>query len=277
VPKAHPEAKRCRACSVSARIGKPNPGGRYARSPETRKRNRDGRLGRTNSNDSKQRASSAHKTLWEQADYRAKFVKPKPPRPSHEERQRLWRDRVRDANLGRKDSPTRREKVRRGVLAAYAANPEIKDRLRAARLRQVFPRSQTRIERNLEDAFRAIGLARFLTQWPAFDRFQPDFTFPDARLFVQADGTYWHSLPKNRRLDHEFERVAAEHGWMVLRFSEDQIRRDPNICAYMVSRALAMSLLRAVSAEAAAEDDCFAEEILGRAIQSQYCPAVHQD
>jgi len=125
------------------------------------------------------------------------------------------------------------------VLATYAARPEIRDKLRAARLRQVFPRGQTSIERSLETAFRAIGLARFLTQYPAFGRFQPDFTFPDRRLFVQADGTYWHSLPNNKRLDGEFERVAAQYCWRVLRFSDDEIQRDPLACAYTVARALA--------------------------------------
>src|SRR6266849_2427108 len=152
VPKAHPEAKRCGACSAFARRGKPNPGGKYARAPETRNKNRDGRLGKTYSGESKRRASAAHKALWERAEYRAKFVKQKPPQLPDEERQRLWRERVRNANVGRKDSVARREKVRRGVLATYAARPEIRDRLRAARLRQVFPRGQTSIERSLETA-----------------------------------------------------------------------------------------------------------------------------
>jgi very-short-patch-repair endonuclease len=129
----------------------------------------------------------------------------------------------------------RREAVRQGVLRAYETRPEIKERLRTARLRQVLPKEMTKIERLLLAEFRKRRLT--FEMYPTmFGQFKPDFVFRDAMLIVQADGDYWHSLPKNVRLDFEFNACAVSEGWTVWRFAGSKILAEADTCARAVAR-----------------------------------------
>lgn len=215
-----------------AKLGKPNPGAKYTRSPETRAKNRQGRLGKAHSEDSRRKASESHKRTWQDPEYRAKVIAPKPEPLPPEERKALGRSRVRAANLGRKDSLERREKVRQGVLAAYAARPEIIERIREARKGQVFPKRNTTLELVLGAEFGRLGLQ--FSMHTAFGKYHPDFTFENARLFVEADSSYWHSRPEVAANDIRFAAAAAAAGWTVLRFNDNQIKQDPAACAAIV-------------------------------------------
>lgn len=89
------------------------------------------------------------------------------------------------------------------------------------RMRQ---RSDTDIERLLADALTGMGID-FVAQYP-FGRFTPDFAVVDAKLFIQADGTYWHGKPRTKAIDARFEEKAFRDGWRVLRFTDRDIKRD---------------------------------------------------
>jgi very-short-patch-repair endonuclease len=245
-----------------AKLGKPNPGASYVRTPETRERNRQGRLGKLHSDESKRKASQAHKATWANPEYRQRIM----ARDWTVERERLrlyqgagrvpWslesrlklaaarrgrtlsavtREKIRQANLGRKDSQKRRDAVRDGVVASYAARPEIKEKIRAARKAQVFPKRHTAIERLLADQFRELQLTFVQHRRAPFINHRPDFTFPDARLFVEADGFYWHNLTNVITRDLVFDLVADQNGWTVLRLSEFQIKQDAAACAAFVA------------------------------------------
>lgn len=114
--------------------------------------------------------------------------------------------------------------------------PERREFMRRKRLQQKLPTKDTRIERSLSAAFDEMGL-EYEKHVPVFWRFVPDFTFASVRLFVQADGDYWHSLPGNARADKAFAKVAKENGWVVLRFSEAEINASPEGCAEIVAVA----------------------------------------
>jgi DNA mismatch endonuclease (patch repair protein) len=86
----------------------------------------------------------------------------------------------------------------------------------------------------------------------------PDFAFPGVKVAVFCDSAFWHGrdwpklkeqiranrnfwLPKIERniaRDAEVNRLLASEGWVVLRFWDDEIERDPEGCARKVLEAV---------------------------------------
>ena len=58
-----------------------------------------------------------------------------------------------------------------------------------------------------------------------------DFAFPDVRLVVECDGSYWHSLPGKPAKDRQKDGYLRRHGWRVIRLLETDIRADITIAA----------------------------------------------
>lgn len=53
-----------------------------------------------------------------------------------------------------------------------------------------------------------------------------DFFLPDRNLVIEADGSYWHSLPNMVRIDKAKNGYMASHGIAIARISEQAIRDD---------------------------------------------------
>lgn len=102
-------------------------------------------------------------------------------------------------------------------------------------MKQRFPAEMTAIERILCDGFRKRRLT-FEMHRPAFGRFQPDFTFEAVKLFVCADGDYWHSIASAMVRDYAFNARAISDGWTIIRFSEAVIRAQPEACIQAVAK-----------------------------------------
>lgn len=92
------------------------------------------------------------------------------------------------------------------------------------------------IERIMADRFAAAGLS-FKQQFQ-IAYYVVDFAFPDARLVVEVDGDYWHSLPKVQRVDKSKNTYLSRHGWRLVRLAESDIKRDPDACVKRVKAAL---------------------------------------
>lgn len=112
-------------------------------------------------------------------------------------------------------------------LTAYTRSPEGRVNLRRRRLTQRFKSSE--LERLLAAAYTQAGLT-FEEQVPLWDAWQVDFVFRDAQLIVEADGEYWHTLPKRMASDRALDKEAEKQGWAVLRLSEKQIREQIDEC-----------------------------------------------
>lgn len=140
----------------------------------------------------------------------------------------------REAMRGRSFSLETRERMRQGSRKRWS-RPEEREKTRQARLRQCFPRTMTSIERVLFDEFKKRRL-RFEMHRTMFGRWQPDFVFESARLVIQADGDYWHSLPEVRGRDISFAETASVEGWSVWRFGEQEIHMHAPACARAVAR-----------------------------------------
>lgn len=57
-----------------------------------------------------------------------------------------------------------------------------------------------------------------------------DFHLPDQKIIIEADGTYWHSLSKQRRLDRSKDSYFRNRGYRMVRLPESDIKRDPHAC-----------------------------------------------
>ena len=86
---------------------------------------------------------------------------------------------------------------------------------------------------------------------------KPDFVFDQERLVVFVDGCFWHGckicrnipatnrkfweekLDSNRRRDKAVTQKLRSDGWIVIRFWEHQIRRQPQECVQKIQSALA--------------------------------------
>lgn len=69
-------------------------------------------------------------------------------------------------------------------------------------------------------------------------RYNIDLAIPAARLAIEADGTYWHSLPKQQAADARKDAALGQAGWRVLRFGENAITTDVDACVQAVRAAL---------------------------------------
>ena len=63
-----------------------------------------------------------------------------------------------------------------------------------------------------------------------FARWQPDFLLNDLPMVIQADGDYWHSLPKAVQNDAAFNATAEQSGYTVIRLRERDIKKRPQWC-----------------------------------------------
>jgi len=68
----------------------------------------------------------------------------------------------------------------------------------------------------------------FLRQHPITEAHTiPDAYIPEGRIALYADGDFWHTLPKTAARDLRQNERLAGLGYVVRRFSEGDLRRDP--------------------------------------------------
>ena len=94
----------------------------------------------------------------------------------------------------------------------------------------------TSIELALESALAQVGIVTVREMKSG--RFSIDLAIPTAKIAIEADGTYWHSLPKQIAADARKNAALSAKGWTVLRFGEDQINDDIASCVATVLEAL---------------------------------------
>lgn len=92
------------------------------------------------------------------------------------------------------------------------------------------------IERKIDEAFRSIGQtpeAQYLV-----GPYILDFAFPDHRLAVECDGTYWHGRPEQQFKDRRKDGYLKHKGWKCIRLTEVEINADPADCVMRVLKLL---------------------------------------
>jgi very-short-patch-repair endonuclease len=50
------------------------------------------------------------------------------------------------------------------------------------------------------------------------------------KILIELDGNFWHSTEKQKRLDEEFESLAFQCGYDILRFTDQEIKKTKGKC-----------------------------------------------
>ena len=66
----------------------------------------------------------------------------------------------------------------------------------------------------------------------------PDFVSKKYKIAIFCDGKYWHSLPVVKARDRWANKQLARAGWVVLRFTESEIKQDVKLVGYKVKKVL---------------------------------------
>ena len=93
------------------------------------------------------------------------------------------------------------------------------------------PVSGSELERRAVTLFRQADLPTWIEQYrpPWYDGIRGivDVAWPEARLLVELDGRRWHATTQAQAEDRRRDRLAAEHGWLTLRFGWQEIAERP--------------------------------------------------
>lgn len=103
------------------------------------------------------------------------------------------------------------------------------------------PIYETNIERILRAELEKRGYRKgidFCCQYPLRYSFILDFAFPDEMVAIEADGSHWHSKPKDRKRDGYKNYILKKKGWKVLRFSDRQILNNVSECVDQIESIL---------------------------------------
>jgi len=143
------------------------------------------------------------------------------------------------------------EKQRETIIKTFLANPEIIEKIREARLKQIFPVKDTAIEIFMQKELekRKIKFKKHIAIIG-----QPDI-FIEPNLCIFCDGDYWHANPlyvKESRIvvrkktakqiwenDKKVNNELNRRGFEILRFWESDIEKDVAKCVDVIEEVLA--------------------------------------
>lgn len=125
--------------------------------------------------------------------------------------------------------------------------PSLRGVTGATRLRSIVesllddePVADSMLERRFERLLVDDGIAGFQRQvrppWYDGRRGVVDFAHPTVKLIVEVDGRRWHATSQAMTEDRRRDRVAATHGWQVLRFTWSDVVDTPTRTAHQVSK-----------------------------------------
>ena len=169
-------------------------------------------------------------------------------------------------NKGKKATPAERKKLQlqakkfyadggepwnKGKIGVYSE--EVLEKIRKARLKQVFPLTDTKIEKILQKRLREKGI-KFEKHKSILG--QPDI-FIEQNICIFADGDYWHGNPMmfspNDEItssggrkkvweiwekDEKINQKLIQNGYKVLRLWEEEINNNPEKCLQKIIKII---------------------------------------
>jgi G:T-mismatch repair DNA endonuclease (very short patch repair protein) len=140
-------------------------------------------------------------------------------------------------------NPEIRKIISEGVRKAYINNPFIKEKIKLARAKQVFPMNDTKIEVKIQSFLRLLGIEFFIHSYISNIKhaYQCDILIPSTNTIIEVDGDYFHANPKKYKAEDKIFRKGMtakeiwekdeirtqeliEKGYRVIRLWEDKIK-----------------------------------------------------
>ncbi len=76
---------------------------------------------------------------------------------------------------------------------------------------------------------------QFQTEWYDGRRGIVDFAHAEARIILEADSRRWHATTQAMAEDRRRDRLAQQHGWIVLRFTWHELQERPDAVAHEIA------------------------------------------
>lgn len=106
-----------------------------------------------------------------------------------------------------------------------ALTPEVIQRLKDQRMKQVFPIKDTKPEVKLQGFLNELHIEfEKHKQMSIPHTYQCDILVPSLNLVIEADGNHWHNFPIGNDIDHTRTQELKEAGYNVLRLWESEIK-----------------------------------------------------
>lgn len=104
-------------------------------------------------------------------------------------------------------------------------------------------RSMSRLESAGAALLESMGLSGFVVEYPIpwnpTHRF--DVAFPEAKLAIEWDSRRWHMQANAFERDRKRDRDAVSNGWNVIRFTWEDVHRNPESVARTISESVAIA------------------------------------
>lgn len=81
---------------------------------------------------------------------------------------------------------------------------------------------ETYIEKIVGEYLEANG--HIIERQKKYHNFIMDFFIPEKNMFIEADGSYWHSIPKRKEMDLRKDLMAIKEGFQLVRVGEEEIK-----------------------------------------------------
>jgi len=198
------------------------------RSPEVRARMREWMKGHYVSEETKQKLSIRLKGRKISEETRRKMSN------SHKGKKLSFEtiEKLRQAIKGRpsplrgtKRSPDICKRISKGRADSWAKVPKEERLKRMLKLRAICGKKRpTSIEKAVMGVLEQMG-ETFKFQYP-FGRFVVDFYLPKRNVVIEADGTYWHSIPERQKQDKAKDKYLASLGIKVIRITDKEINKN---------------------------------------------------
>ena len=102
---------------------------------------------------------------------------------------------------------------------------EIRNKIKEARAKQIFPIKDTLIEVKIQNFLKQLGIEFFTHQRMNIKHsYQCDIFIPSKNLVIECDGDYWHNYPIGTDIDHIRTSELLKSGFRVLRLWEFEIK-----------------------------------------------------
>jgi very-short-patch-repair endonuclease len=120
-----------------------------------------------------------------------------------------------------------RKKLSEKVKQAFIKNPILKQQAFQRRLKQIFPKQDTKIEKKIENFLIMLNI-NYKKHEPIINienAYQCDFLLDDKKLIIECDGDYWHNYPFGRNIDKKRTIQLNNIGFNVIRLWEHDIKK----------------------------------------------------
>lgn len=177
--------------------------------------------------DAKKRHSESMKKVWQRSGFRERIS---------QNITNLW-----------KTTEFRAKTMKNGVGSNKGKKPsqETINKIRQARLQQVFPTKATKIEKTVNAFLDELHLTYF-TNFAIENICQADQAIPELKIAIFEDGCFWHGCEKcgfdkyriRQKYDIRNSLELQSKGWCVLRFWEHDIKHNPCIIYDAIREAI---------------------------------------